>query len=82
MSEVFSDVNKQPSLEWRCVNLKWEIMAESRRWVSNIKIYILLKKGLILLCQSILETERITHLHGSAHFAVPVIAQSLYNLFY
>ena len=40
------------------------------------------KKRVILLCQSILETERITHLHGSAHFAVPVIAQSLYNLFY
>ena len=27
-------------------------------------------KGLILLCQSILETRRITHLHGSAHFTV------------
>ena len=32
-------------MEWRCVNLKGEIMAESRRWVSNIKISILLKKG-------------------------------------
>ena len=30
-SQVFSDVNKQPSLEWCCVNLKGEIMAESRR---------------------------------------------------
>ena len=28
-SEVFSNVNKQPSLEWRCVNWKGEIMAES-----------------------------------------------------
>ena len=27
-------------------------------------------KGLILLCQSILETRRITHLHGSAHFTI------------
>ena len=45
MSQVFSDVNKQPSLEWRCVNLKGEIMAESRRWVSNVKISIILKKG-------------------------------------
>ena len=27
-SQVFSNVNKQPSLEWRCVNLKREIMAE------------------------------------------------------
>ena len=26
------------------------------------------KEGLILLCQSIFETRRITHLHGSAHF--------------
>ena len=29
-------------------------------------------KGLILLCQSILETRRITHLHGSAHFTIPL----------
>ena len=29
------------------------------------------KEGLILLCQSILET-RITHLHGSAHFTIPL----------
>ena len=28
------------------------------------------KEGLILLCQSILETRRITHLHGSAHFTI------------
>ena len=44
MSQAFSDVNKQPSLEWRCVNWKGEIMVESGRWVSNIKISILLKK--------------------------------------
>ena len=31
MSQVFSDVNKQPSLEWRCANWKGEIIAESRR---------------------------------------------------
>ena len=30
------------------------------------------KEGLILLCQSILETRRITHLHGSAHFTTPL----------
>ena len=41
----FSDVNKQPSREWRCVNWKGEIMAESGQWVSNIKLSILLKKG-------------------------------------
>ena len=30
------------------------------------------KEGLILLCQSILETRRITHLHGLAHFTIPL----------
>ena len=29
-------------------------------------------EGLILLCQSILKTRRITHLHGSAHFTIPL----------
>ena len=28
------------------------------------------KEGLILLCQGILETRRITHLHGSARFSI------------
>ena len=30
------------------------------------------KEGLILLCQSYLETRRITHLHGSPHFTIPL----------
>ena len=30
------------------------------------------KQGLILLCQSILETRRITHLHDSAQFNKPL----------
>ena len=30
------------------------------------------KEELILLCQSILETRRITHLHGSALFTIPL----------
>ena len=30
------------------------------------------KEGLILSCQNILETRRITHLHGSAHFTIPL----------
>ena len=29
------------------------------------------KEGVILLCQSILETRRISHLHGSALFTIP-----------
>ena len=31
------------------------------------------KEGVILLCQSILETRRITHLHGSALFTIPLL---------
>ena len=30
------------------------------------------KERLIHLCQSILETRRISHLHGSAHFTIPL----------
>ena len=30
------------------------------------------KEGLILLCQSISETRRITHLYDSAHFTIPL----------
>ena len=37
------------------------------------------KEGLILLCQSILEMKRITHLHGSAHFAIP-LNQDTYHI--
>ena len=44
MSQFFSDENRQPPPEWRCVNLYGAIMAESRRWVSNMKMSILLKK--------------------------------------
>ena len=32
------------------------------------------KEGLILLCQSILKMRRITHLHGSDHFTIPLMA--------
>ena len=32
------------------------------------------KEGMILLCQSIFETRRITHLHGSALFTIPLRA--------
>ena len=31
------------------------------------------KEELILLCQSILETKRITHLHGLDHLTIPLI---------
>ena len=72
MSQVFSDVNKQPSLEWRCVNWKGEIMAESGRRVSNIKISILLKKGWLSYVRVSLKWERVSYLHGLAHITVPL----------
>ena len=40
---------------------------------QNLHTY---NEGLILLCQSILEMRRITHLHGSAHFTIPLKVQS------
>ena len=45
------------------------------KWPVSIKYQNLhsFKEGLILLCQSILETRRITHLHGSAHFTIPLM---------
>ena len=64
---------KKAAFTGMALHVKGLIMAESGQWVPNIKISILLKKGLILLCQSILETRRITHLHGSAHFTIPLI---------
>ena len=44
------------------------------KWPVSIKYQNLhsFKEGLILLCQSILETRRITHLHGSAPFTIPL----------
>ena len=45
-----------------------------RKWPVSIKYQNLhsFKEQLILLCQSILEMRRITHLHGSAHFTIPL----------
>ena len=40
------------------------------------------KEELILLCQSILETRRITHLHGSALFTIPLNIENLLFFFY
>ena len=40
----------------------------SGKWLESIKYQNIhsFKEGLFVLCQSILETRRITHLHGSA----------------
>ena len=48
------------------------------KWLVSIKYQNLhsFKEGLNLLCQGILETRRITHLHGSAHFTIPLSALS------
>ena len=45
-----------------------------RKWPVSIKYQNLhsFKEGLILLCQSFLVTIRIRHLHGSAHFTIPL----------
>ena len=48
------------------------IMAKSGQWVSNIKISILLKKGWFSFVK-VSWTIRITHLHGSAQFTIPLI---------
>ena len=44
------------------------------KWRVSIKYQNLhfFKEGLIVLCQSILETRRITHLHSSALFTIPL----------
>ena len=44
------------------------------KWPVSIKYqnFHTFKEGLTLLCQSILETRRITHLNGSAHFIIPL----------
>ena len=49
------------------------------KWPVSIKYQNLhsFKKGLILLCQCILETRRITHLHDSAHFTIPLIERNI-----
>ena len=48
----------------------------SRKLPVSIKYQNLrsFKEGLILLCQSILEMGRITHLHGSGHFSISLTA--------
>ena len=49
------------------------------KWPVSIKYQNLhsFKEGLILLCQSILEMRRITHLHGSAHLTIPLKSLSI-----
>ena len=53
---------------------KLESRNNGRKWPVSIKYQDLhsFKEGLIL-CQSILEMRRITHLHRSAHFTIPLI---------
>ena len=48
------------------------------KWPVSMKYQNLhsFKEGLILLCQSILETRRITHLRGSAHLTIPLKCQT------
>ena len=45
-----------------------------RKWLASIKYqnFHSFKEGLILLCHNTVEMRRITHLHGSAHFTIPL----------
>ena len=72
MSQDFSDVSKQPSLEWSCVNLKGEIMAESCQWVSSIKVSILSKKGWFSHVRVSLNEKN----YGSGDFTIPLTFKS------
>ena len=49
------------------------------KWPVSMKYQNLhsFKEGLILLCQSILETRRITHLRGSPHFTIALMKQAV-----
>ena len=64
-SQVFSDENKQLALKWRSITFKeklwWKDTGE-----YQISKSLFSKEGMILLCQSILETRQISHLHGSS----------------
>ena len=53
---------------------KLERINSGRKWPVSVKYQNLhsFKDGLIFLCQSILETRRRIHLHGSAHFTIPL----------
>ena len=53
---------------------KLERINYGRKWLVSIKYQNLhsFKEGLILLSKSILKMRRITHLHGSAHFTIPL----------
>ena len=53
---------------------KLERINYGKNWPASIKYRNLhsFKEGLILLRQSILEARRITHLHDSAHFTIPL----------
>ena len=53
---------------------KLETRNYDRKLLVGIKYQNLysFKEWLILLCQNILETRKITHLHGSANFTIPL----------
>ena len=52
---------------------KLERIIYGRKWPVSIKYQNFhFQERLILLFQSILETRRVTHLHGSAHFITPL----------
>ena len=68
-SKVFSDENKWPLLQHKLVRRNYSGKLSVSIKYQNLHFF---KEGMIHFCQSILETRRISHLHGSAFFSVPL----------
>ena len=68
-SHVFSDENKWPLLQHKLVRRNYSGKLSVSIKYQNLHFF---KEGMIHLCQSILETRRISHLHGSDFFSIPL----------
>ena len=56
-------------------------MVKSCRLASTLYNLHSFKQGVILVCQSILETRRMSYLHGSALFTIPISRITDYKKF-
>ena len=83
MSSLVTYARKWHMRKWKMALRKLERRNHDGKWAMSIKYQYLhsFKEGLILLCRSILETRRITHLHGSAHFTIPLTTLSSSKIF-
>ena len=69
LRHVFSDENKWPLLQHKLVRRNYSGKLSVSIKYQNLHFF---KEGMIHLCQSILETRRISHLHGSDFFSIPL----------